>query len=160
MGVIVHMIKSGMSACDPHREKRPRLCAWAGRVSTAPPSADTTRECGNRSHECFVATYCLGRRKRWRPLDLQDLVGVVAIVDALKDNPFPAVERSEPRVGLLRFHVDLQQPALHYRVRLAASWKSCAVYQKRCLRQLRTGYAAPLLQLGGSLPPRSNSHKD
>ena len=34
MGVIVHMITPGMSACDPHREKRPRLCAWAERVST------------------------------------------------------------------------------------------------------------------------------
>ena len=30
ISVIVHMITSGMSACDPHREKRPRLCAWAG----------------------------------------------------------------------------------------------------------------------------------
>jgi hypothetical protein len=34
MGVIVHMITPVMSACGPCREKRPRLCAWAGRVST------------------------------------------------------------------------------------------------------------------------------
>ena len=34
MGVIVHKITSGMSACGPCREKRLRLCAWAGRVST------------------------------------------------------------------------------------------------------------------------------
>jgi hypothetical protein len=34
MGVIVHMITLGMSACGPCREKRPRLCAWAGGMST------------------------------------------------------------------------------------------------------------------------------
>ncbi len=71
MGVIVHMITLGMSACGPCREKRPRLCACATRCqrdsSAGQPCARQAEGCWSPSRDesaCLPPAESISGHKR------------------------------------------------------------------------------------------------